>query len=62
MPYTTRDIPGIESDIAAREERIEGLRTNPPAGWAPRYVTHHIEQLKEEITKFEKIIEKIRTA
>ena len=62
MPYTTENIAGFEASIADREEQIERLRTNPPSGWAPRYVTHNIDLLEEQIAGFQKTIEKIRTA
>lgn len=62
MPYTTKDIAEFEASIEDRKEKIEELHRNPPATWAPRYVTHNINLLQEQIDNFKKIIEKIKAA
>ena len=56
MAYTAKDIPDFKSSIAQRKEQIKDLHTNPPSGWAPRYVTHNINLLQEQISNFEKLI------
>ena len=62
MPYTAKNIPEFESAIAEREEQIKDLHTNPPSGWAPRYVTHNINLLQEQIGNFKKLIAGIKDA